>query len=186
MRDAELVERFLAGDPEAVETVSDWVRASAWPFRRRMRDDWDDGVQEALTHVVDRLGRGAFEGRSSLKTWVWRLTGYRFVDRFRRKRARPTEELDARPMEPESPADGPLETTLDRERWRRASRILGQTSEGCRELWSMLFEGLDRQAMAARLAIREGTLRVRLHRCRQQAIEVRGRLEREEAGDDRE
>ena len=55
---------------------------------------------------------------------------------------------------------------------RKAICVRGdiQDPAHCRELWSMILDGLSYREMGVRLAVAEGTLRVRVLRCRQQAV----------------
>jgi DNA-directed RNA polymerase specialized sigma24 family protein len=48
--------------------------------------------------------------------------------------------------------------------------------ESCRELWRMLEQGMPYQEMSRRLRVAEGTLRVRVLRCRRQALASRDRI----------
>ena len=172
--DQALIDRFLAGEPEAAATVEDWVRAAAFPFRLSLPSEWEDGVQESVVRVLEQLQAGRFEGRSSLKTYVWRLTTYRFTDRLRQRRRRPQVELEEVRLEDEKP--DPQDLTLRREKFRLAAQVMERSPAACQELWRLLLEGLSYRQMGERLAVREGTLRVRVLRCRNKAVELRAAI----------
>ena len=174
MRDSELVEAFLAGDTSAVRIVEGWVRSSASPFRQSLGEDWQDAVQDAMIAVLEQLRAGRFEGRSSLKTYVWRLAAYRLTDRFRSRKKRHWIALEAEPLQDDRP--GPLKQAQERDRWRVARRVMSRLSENCRQLWRMTLAGLDYAQMSEELTVSEGTLRVRMLRCRDRALKLEEKL----------
>ncbi len=47
-----------------------------------------------------------------------------------------------------------------------ALRVQAEMSEGCRELWNLLQQGLSYREMSRQSGVAEGTLRVRVLRCR--------------------
>jgi len=55
-------------------------------------------------------------------------------------------------------------------------RVLERVPAECRELWRMIHAGLSYREMSARLAVAEGTLRVRVLRCREKAMAARAEL----------
>ena len=57
-----------------------------------------------------------------------------------------------------------------------ALRVQESMPDSCRELWSLLEEGLQYREMSRRLGVSEGALRARMLRCRRKALELRQRL----------
>jgi RNA polymerase sigma factor (sigma-70 family) len=55
-------------------------------------------------------------------------------------------------------------------------RVLEQVPQDCREMWRMIFAGLSYREMSLRLSVAEGTLRVRVLRCRERAVAARREL----------
>ncbi|MBI3949148.1 MAG: sigma-70 family RNA polymerase sigma factor [Acidobacteria bacterium] len=49
-------------------------------------------------------------------------------------------------------------------------------SQECRQLWGMILDGLSYQQMSQHLNVSEGSLRVRVMRCRKKAVAVRDQL----------
>lgn len=88
-RDEELARRAAGGDAEALESLlrahQDWVYTVAL----RMLGDRAtaaDCAQDALVRVVTRIAQ--FEGRSSFRTWAYRIVFHTILDETRaRKRA---------------------------------------------------------------------------------------------------
>jgi DNA-directed RNA polymerase specialized sigma24 family protein len=52
-------------------------------------------------------------------------------------------------------------------------RVLDRVPQDCRELWRMIVAGLSYREMSLRMSVAEGTLRVRVLRCREKAVAVR-------------
>jgi len=84
-----LLERLKAGDEQAFEELvteyRERVQRVAW---RILRDDEsaEDAAQEAFVKVFRHIGR--FEGRSSLYTWIYRITVNIALNKLKRDRFR--------------------------------------------------------------------------------------------------
>jgi len=174
--DQEVVTRFLRGDAEAVATVDGWISRAAWPYQRRLSDCWDDVLQEVRLEVTRLLGQGKFRGESSLRTYLWRVVSHTCLDQLRARSKRQWTDLDAvdeagnggDPAGQAAPA-----RTEDRD---LLLRVLSKASQDCRELWRFIHHGLSYREMSLRLGVAEGTLRVRVLRCREKAVALRDEL----------
>jgi RNA polymerase sigma factor (sigma-70 family) len=173
--DRELVTRFLRGEKEAVRTVDDWISRAAWPYRRRLADHWDDVLQEIRLEVTRLLGQGKFRGESSLRTYLWRVVGHTCLDQLRlltKWKWADLEEVDQRGDAPD-----PAPIVSDRhEQKDLLLRVQARASADCREMWRMIAAGLSYREMSLRLDVAEGTLRVRVLRCRERAVAARQEL----------
>lgn len=165
--DAALIEAFLAGDEAAVATVGDWLDGATARFRTRLASYREDLVQELLAEVTQVLRRGAFRGQSRLRTYLSGIATYSCLNRLRDARRRPV--TTALPVLA-SDEPSPLQSVLAHETGERLRRILARTSEGCRELWRMILAGWSYRRMSEELSVAEGTLRVRVLRCRKAAL----------------
>lgn len=174
--DRELIERLLAGDATAVEKVAGWTALAARPFRTRLAPDWEDLVQEIQIEVLELLRGGRFRGESSLKSFVWRVAGHTCLDHLRARSRRPVTSLvgigDALADGGESPADAVARRAENALLWR----ALGEVPSPCRELLGWVLDGLSYREMSERSGVAEGTLRVRVLRCRQKASDALARL----------
>lgn len=172
--DAVLIDGFLNGSREAVDTVSGWIRAAASPFRRRLGDRWEDLVQDILLEVTRLLGEDRFRGASSLKTYLWRVASHTGLDRMRAEGRVTFQELE--------PDDGPSALPAQRAHGSGVRqrdlllRVLREIPGECRRLWQMVVEGWSYREMSVETGVTEGALRVRVLRCRRKAAEVRERL----------
>jgi RNA polymerase sigma factor (sigma-70 family) len=175
--DAELIERYLREDREAVAVLDGWLERAAGPFRRRLGAEWPDVLQEVRVEVLHLLAQGRFRGESRLRTYVWRVVAHTCLDAVRRQRRRPVlEGLEMDAALP-SPAPTPLDEVLCRDRDRRLLRALEASPPECRELWRLILQGASYREISARTGVTEGALRVRAHRCRKSAAEQLARNE---------
>jgi len=172
--DREMVALFLQGDTEAVGTVDGWISRAAWPYQRRLADHWDDVLQDVRLEVTRLLGQGKFRGESSLRTYLWRVVSHTCLDQIRALKWKwvDLEEVDQPGSGPESvPASSARQEDKD-----LLLRVLDRVPPDCREMWRMIVAGLSYREMGLRLSVAEGTLRVRVLRCRERAVAARREL----------
>jgi len=131
-------------------------------------------AQEVFLQVYKRLG--AFEGRSSLRTWIYRIVvnqchnRRRFWLRRRRERERPLDEavLVPVPLGTSDTGANPFEETLRHERARRVQAALLELRFEHRSVLVLReLEGLSCEDVAAALGVPEGTVKSRLSRARE-------------------
>jgi RNA polymerase sigma factor (sigma-70 family) len=171
--DQEIVARFLRGEAEAVGTVDGWIATAAWPFQRRLSSRWDDVLQDVRLEVMRLLGQGKFRGESSLRTYLWQVVSHTCLDQLRsqsRWQWAGLEVLD------EGPAAGQAPHVAGHENRDLIERVLRRVSGECRELWRLIGLGHSYREMSSRLGVAEGTLRVRVLRCREKAVALRQQL----------
>jgi RNA polymerase sigma-70 factor (ECF subfamily) len=100
--EAEFVERLRAGDESAFASLVDQHYGSMLHVARSFvasNEAAEDVVQEAFLAVIQGIGR--FEGRSSLKTWMFRILVNRAQTRGEREgRVRPFSSLAGAACEP--------------------------------------------------------------------------------------
>ena len=173
----DLVASCRTGDPEAFERLVRLHEAMVVNLADRLLGDVEearDVAQEVFLQVYKRLD--AFEGRSSLKTWIYRIAvnqchnRRRFWRRRRRDREAP---LDERLVENSNvpgarPAASPYDETLRLERARRVQAALLELRFEQRSVLVLReVEGLSCEEVAAALGVPEGTIKSRLSRARE-------------------
>jgi RNA polymerase sigma-70 factor (ECF subfamily) len=152
--------------------VDGWIGAAAAPFRRRLTAEWPDLLQEIRLEIFKCLQKSAWRGEARLKTYVWRVAGHTCLDAIRRARRRPFhDELDEDAPVP-SADPSPLDRVIDLDRASVLLSALEAVPEDCRQLWDGILAGLSYRDLSGRMAISEGALRVRAHRCRKRALEI--------------
>ncbi len=173
--ETDLAQRYLAGDRQAIRTIDGWIARAAWPFRRRLAHRWDDLLQDVRLEITRLLGQGRFNGDSSLKTYLFRVVSHTCVDQVRALSRKPTEDLEALSSseQPLAPGPGAAEVGVDRD---LLIRVLDRVPDECRSMWRMLASGASYREMSDRMSVSEGTLRVRVLRCREKATRVRSQL----------
>jgi RNA polymerase sigma factor (sigma-70 family) len=175
--DRQVAAGFLRGDPAAVATVDDWIERAAWPYQRRLANRWDDVLQDVRLEVTRLLGEGKFRGESSLRTYLWRVVCHTCLDQIRSQGKWQWADLDTLEQD-DGRASGRLPRTEMADPAERdlLLRVLDRSSQDCRELWRMLLLGLSYKEMSLRVQVAEGTLRVRVLRCRERAVSLRSEL----------
>ncbi len=168
--DRELAADFLRGDPEAVETISRWLRQAAGRYRRRLPAEWDDLLQDLLLEATTALQEGAFRGDSKLRTYVSRIAHYRCLNRVRDLARRPESELGERAQRVPDPARPVVERLVERESEDLLLRFLDTVSAECQRLWKLILAGRSYRQISREVGVSEGALRVRVLRCRRKAV----------------
>ena len=172
-----IIQGFLDGDAESMETVDGWIRQAAWPFRRRLADLWEDLLQDVRLEIFRLLKEEKFRGDASLKTYLWRVTSNACVDKVRSQRRVHWEELDEAESYDPRPREELFQHMTDQENRDLAARVLAEMGEECIRLWRMVFGGLSYRQMSRKTGVKEGALRVRVLRCRKKAQAIREELE---------
>lgn len=180
--DAEVVARFLRGEARAVGAVDAWIARAAYPYQRRLASRWDDVLQEIRLEVTRLLQQGKFRGESSFKTYLWRVVSHTCLDQIRAESRVHWADLEP---DPETDADGAGSLggvmaapgpVMRSEVKDLLLRVLERVPRDCRALWRMIHAGLSYREMSERLGVAEGTLRVRVLRCREKAVAARAEL----------
>lgn len=177
-QDRELVASCRTGDPSAFARLVRLHEGMVFNVSARLLGDGEearDVAQEVFLQVYRQLGR--FEGRSSLKTWIYRIAvnqchnRRRFWSRRRRDREETLDEgsLGAAAQGVRAgAAPGPYEEAVRRERARRVQAALLQLSFEHRSVLVLReVEGLTCGEVAAALGVPEGTVKSRLSRARE-------------------
>src|SRR5688572_9055488 len=129
-----LVEQCRRGDPEAFARLVALHESMVYNLGARLLGDGEEAkdlAQDVFLQVYRTLGR--FEGRSSLKTWIYRIVvnqarnRQRWWRRRRRDASRPLEEItaaDEARMAEARPMESPFDRMARHERERRLQKAL--------------------------------------------------------------
>jgi len=179
-----LVDRCRQGDPDAFARLVSLHEHMVFNLALRLTGDPEearDVSQDVFLQVYRMLAR--FEGRSSLKTWIYRIVvnqchnRQRWWKRRRKDRSRPIEDLtpadEAQLSEASSEASNPYEDIRRRERGRAVqTALMGLSFEHRAILLLREVEDLSVEQVAESLGLPEGTVKSRLSRARE-ALRVR-------------
>ncbi len=172
--DLDLVQRHRYGDEAAFEEVYHRFDQMIFNLAYRMAggdaEKAADWTQEIFLRIYRYLDR--FKGKSSLKTWVYRIALNHCRSKLSRRRWFTTplaEEAGYEEgVELEEPGRGPEETALNQDRGRMLNRALAQLPATFREAVVLCdIQGLSYQEIAEVLDIRMGTVRSRIARGRE-------------------
>ncbi len=169
--DLDLVDRHRYGDATAFEEVYQRFGKMVYNLAYRMAgkaDEAEDLSQEVFVRIYRHLGR--FNGRSALKTWVYRVTLNHCRSKLGRRRY-PTqplaEENEGQGAELVDATRSPEEQALAADASRRVSAALRHVKPRFREAVVLRdIEGLSYEEIAEVLDVRIGTVRSRIARGR--------------------
>jgi RNA polymerase sigma-70 factor (ECF subfamily) len=170
--DVELVERHRCGDLQAFDEVYGRFGEMVYNLAVRLsgsRDDAADLTQEIFLRIYRHLG--SFGGRSTLKTWVFRVAVNHCRDRLSRH-VPPMQSIDDGVEEGgvaiADPARGPEELAVAADQGRRVAQGLARLPQVFREAVVLRdLEGLSYEEIAEVLGVRVGTVRSRIARGRE-------------------
>ncbi len=169
--DLDLATRHRYGDPEAFEEVYKRFAQMVFNLTYRMSgtvEEAEDLAQEVFLRIHRHLGR--FNGRSALKTWIYRVTLNHCRSKLGRKRY-PTQ-----PLAEENDGEGarlieegrsPEDLAMARDAGRQVNLALRELKPVFREAVVLRdLQGLSYDEIAEILKVRIGTVRSRIARGR--------------------
>jgi len=173
-----LVEQCRRGDAQAFARLVALHEGMVFNLAARLLGDGEearDVSQDVFLQVYRTLGR--FEGRSSLKTWIYRIVvnqcrnRQRFWRRRRKDRSCPLETLtpaDEARMNARQDESSPYDQLRLRERAQKVQQALLRVSFDHRAILLLKeVEGLSCEDIAGALGLATGTVKSRLSRARE-------------------
>jgi RNA polymerase sigma-70 factor (ECF subfamily) len=173
-----LLERCRQGDTAAFAQLVGMHERMVFSLAARILGDVEEAkdlAQDVFLQVYRTIHR--FEGRSSLKTWIYRIVvnhchnRQRWWRRRKRDMARTLDDLSARDeaqLAASHPEDDPFEDLERRERARRVQAALSELSFDQRTILLLReVEGLSCEEISLTLSLPVGTVKSRLARGRE-------------------
>src|SRR6476646_7803100 len=183
--EAALIRRVQSRDEMAFREIVERYQSKVFSIIYgilRNRNDAEDIAQQVFAKVYFSLKN--FDFRSSLLTWIYKITVNECYDYLRKKRVRKLvyesdfSQEDAQRMETSEPAvDGsvPADTRLAQR--DLILKLLSKVSEEERTLILMKeVEGHSVEELAGMTGLNENTIKVKLFRTRQKLLKAAGRL----------
>jgi RNA polymerase sigma-70 factor, ECF subfamily len=185
--EAALVRRVQARDELAFRDIVDRYQAKVFSIIYgilRNHNDAEDIAQQVFSKVYFSIG--SFDFRSSLLTWIYKITVNECYDYLRKKRVRKLvyesdfSEEDAQRMEASDPAIDPAPAADTRLAQRDlVTKLLERVSAEDRSLILLKeVEGHSVEELAAMTGLNENTIKVKLFRTRQKLLKAAQRLTR--------
>lgn len=175
--DVALVERHRCGDLQAFDEVYDRFGEMVYNLALRLsgnREEAADLTQEIFLRVYRHLG--GFGGRSTLKTWVFRIAINHCRDRLSRHipAMQPIDDsCEEGTVSIADPARGPEELAVAADQGRLVMEGLARLPQVFREAVVLRdLEGLSYEEIAEVLGVRVGTVRSRIARGRDHLREL--------------
>ncbi len=185
--EASLVRRVQARDEMAFREIVERYQAKVFSIIYgilRNHNDAEDIAQQVFSKVYFSIRN--FDFRSSLLTWIYKITVNECYDYLRKKRVRKLvyesdfSEEDAQRMEASEPAVDPA-IPVDRKLAQQdlVMKLLDRVSEEDRMLILLKeVEGHSVEELAAMTGLNENTIKVKLFRTRQKLVKAAQRLNR--------
>jgi RNA polymerase sigma-70 factor (ECF subfamily) len=185
--EAALVRRVQARDELAFREIVERYQSKIFSIIYgilRNHNDAEDIAQQVFAKVYFSIGK--FDFRSSLLTWIYKITVNECYDYLRKKRVRKLvyesdfSQEEAQRMEASDPAIDPA-APLDLSLARRdlVAKLLEKVSAEDRNLMLLKeVEGHSVEELAAMTGLNENTIKVKLFRTRQKLLKAAQRLGR--------
>lgn len=182
-----LVRRAQAGDEAAFREIVERYQSKVFSIIHgivRQRNDVEDIAQQVFAKVF--LSIKSFDFRSSLITWIYKITVNECFDYLRKRKVRKLvyesdlSEDEVRRVENTEPnvdRQVPADATLARRDY--VLKLLSRVSEEERMLLMLKeVEGFSVDELAAKTGMNENTIKVKLFRARQKLVKAAQRLDR--------
>jgi RNA polymerase sigma-70 factor (ECF subfamily) len=182
-----LVRRAQSGDETAYREIVERYQAKVFSIIHgivRQRNDVEDIAQQVFAKVY--LSLKSFDFRSSLITWIYKITVNECFDYLRKRKVRKLvyesdlSEDEVRRVENTEPTVNratPMDTNLARRDY--LTKLLERVSEEERMLLMMKeVEGYSVEELAERTGMNENTIKVKLFRARQKLVKAAQRLDK--------
>lgn len=182
-----LVRRAQSGDEVAFREIVERYQSKVFSIIHgivRQRNDVEDIAQQVFAKVYFSIRN--FDFRSSLITWIYKITVNECFDYLRKKKVRKLvyesdlSEDEVRRVENTEPAidrQAPADDTLARRDY--VTKLLERVSEEERNLLLLKeVEGHSVEELAEMTGMNENTIKVKLFRARQKLIKAAQRLDR--------
>jgi RNA polymerase sigma-70 factor, ECF subfamily len=182
-----LVQRAQTGDESAFREIVERYQSKVFSIIHgvvRQRNDVEDIAQQVFAKVYVSIK--SFDFRSSLITWIYKITVNECFDYLRKRKVRKlvyesdlSEDEVRRIENAEPPVDrqDPADSALARRDY--ILKLLSRVSEEERMLLMLKeVEGYSVEELAAQTGMNENTIKVKLFRARQKLVKAAQRLDR--------
>jgi len=181
-----LVRRAQAGDEGAFREIVEHYQSKVFSIIHgivRQRNDVEDIAQQVFAKVYFSIGN--FDFRSSLITWIYKITVNECFDYLRKKKVRKLvyesdlSEDEVRRVENTEPSVRQVAADVNLARRDYIFKLLAKVSDEERNLLMLKeVEGHSVEELADMTGMNENTIKVKLFRARQKLVKAAQRLDR--------
>jgi RNA polymerase sigma-70 factor (ECF subfamily) len=190
-QEGSLVQRAQAGDESAFREIVERYQSKVFSIIHgivRQRNDMEDIAQQVFAKVYFSLAK--FDFRSSLITWIYKITVNECYDYLRKRKVRKLvyesdmSEDEVRRAEYSEPAsDHRLQADDHLANRDYLTKLLSRVSDEERQLLMLKeVEGHSVEELAKMTGMNENTIKVKLFRARQKLVKAAHRVERSTVG----
>lgn len=177
MEEQKTIDRALAGDPSAFETLLRAHEKNMFAICIRIFQNYadaEDCLQEAMLRVYRSLG--SFKRESALSTWIYRITTNTCLDELRRRKSRPStsiENLMDNGWAPMDESSGPEEIYMTKELQAAMHRFILELPPDMRIVIVLRdINHFSYDEIASYLSVNVGTVKSRISRARKKLKEI--------------
>ena len=173
--EVKLAQLYVSGEKATYKQVDRWINQvtnlSVWHFI----DEVEDINSVVHLKLFSSLKGQRFRGDSTFRTYVQRITRYTCIDQVRSQRV-------SREIEPDdipTPAESERPDLLHEEKEERRIfiKIFRAIGPECQRIWRMIFsDSMNYKEIGVKLGMPEGTVKRKVHECKQLAIELKEKL----------
>lgn len=173
--DTRLAQLYVSGDRASYKQVDRWIsqvtNLSVWHFI----EDVEDINSIVHLKLFSSLKSQRFRGESTFRTYVQRVARYTCIDQVRSQRVVRQVDPDDLPAPSGSePPDAAHEAEEERQIFIKIFRAIDPE---CQKIWRMIFtNSMNYKEIGEKLHLPEGTVKRKVHECKQMAIELKERL----------
>jgi RNA polymerase sigma factor (sigma-70 family) len=173
--EAELAERFAAGERVTYALVSHWIMQVIMLPIWRFTEESEDVASVVVLKLLANLRARRFRGESTFRTYVQRIARYTCIDQVRAQRAQ--RQIQPEEIPQPAPPETPEQIRLQQEKREVFIKIFKAIGPECQRLWRMVFsECLTYKQIGERFKVPEGSVKRKVHECKKAAIELREKL----------
>ncbi|PWT96341.1 MAG: RNA polymerase subunit sigma-24 [Bacteroidetes bacterium] len=119
-------------------------------------DEAFDAYSDSILSAIDKIIHGGFEGRSTLKTWLYQIFHHKCVDLIRKKTTNKssvhqTITLADMLFQISDTAKSVVQNLIDKTDWEQLRAKLNQLGENCRQMLMLSAEGFSDKDISGEL-----------------------------------
>jgi RNA polymerase sigma-70 factor (ECF subfamily) len=167
-----LIEGYVNGEAREFYIITGWIEKVVNNYNWGLKDFSEDIIQDVRLKIYLNLKQNKFHKSSQLKTYVYRIAKYTCIDFIRKSYNQLVKnDADITGIAEEGDASDGM---VKKEKENIAQTILDELAAMCRETLQLVFvERLSYIEISTLLNIAEGTVKSRVSRCMEKAMQLK-------------